>query len=487
MTSLARGRYVLVDRIATGGMGEVWRGRDTMLERDVAIKLLRPDLAGDQVFRARFTTEARNAAALHDAHIVTLFDYGDEPDPSGRHTTYLVMELVAGVSLAELIRGPMKAASAAEVVAQAAEGLAVAHAAGIVHRDVKPANFLVTGGSPATATTASTPGTVKVTDFGIARAKGASSLTDTGAVMGTPHYVAPEVAAGREATPASDLYSLGVVLYECLSGVRPFGGDSPVAIALAHVRDEPQPLPQTVPASLRALVTSALAKDPAQRPPSAAAFARSLRSFEHETQAAPPGAAAGAASTQVLASPPASAPPVRRSRWWPLAAALAALLVIGGVAVALTRGDDTNGGTAGTPSGGSNRASNASGRQGQPGNATRSPSGPPTTTAAPSTTAASTTAASTTAPTTTAPSTTASSSTQAAIDIDPVAYIGMDAKEAEKQLKELGLKVKKQDTEGDGEPDTVADIAPTGAVPANTEVTLFVWKQPKGKTTNEED
>ena len=195
MTELAQGRYVLVDRIAAGGMGEVWRARDTALAREVAVKLLRSEMADDAAFRSRFATEAKNAAALHDPAIATVFDYGDQVDQaSGRHTTYLVMELVDGAPLSDLIKGPMAPSSAAHLAGQIADGLAVAHAAGIVHRDVKPANFIITP-----------DGRVKITDFGIARARGDASITETGAIMGTPHYIAPEVAEGREATPASDI------------------------------------------------------------------------------------------------------------------------------------------------------------------------------------------------------------------------------------------------------------------------------------------
>ena len=254
MTELAGGRYLLGARIAAGGMGEVWRARDTTLQRDVAVKLLRPDIADDEAFRTRFATEARHAAALHDPSIATVFDYGDDVDESGRHTTYLVMELVAGAPLSELLTAPMAPASAAHLISQVADGLSVAHEAGIVHRDVKPANFIVT---PA--------GRVKVTDFGIAHARGAASVTDTGTIMGTPHYVAPEVAEGREATPASDIYSLGVVLYECLAGSRPFTGDTPIALVMAHLRDTPPALPASVPPALAALVMASMDKDPSRR------------------------------------------------------------------------------------------------------------------------------------------------------------------------------------------------------------------------------
>ena len=310
---VAGGRYTLQERIATGGMGEVWRATDTALGRTVAIKVLRENIADDEAFRTRFAAEAQHAASLHDPHIATVFDYGDEIDQStGRHTTYLVMELVDGRPLSELITRPIAPDQAALLVAQAAEGLAVAHAAGIVHRDVKPANFLVTP-----------DGKVKITDFGIARARGAASITDTGTIMGTPHYVAPEVSEGREATPSSDLYSLGVVLYEALSGEKPFEGQTPIAIALAHMRDDPKPLPASIPPQLRSIVESTMARDPDQRPPDAAALAAALRQFAAgaDSQGTAAMAAPPVAATQVMPAAPVAgattttdAPAARRVR-----------------------------------------------------------------------------------------------------------------------------------------------------------------------------
>ncbi|WP_019631607.1 serine/threonine-protein kinase [Actinomadura atramentaria] len=256
-------RYRLLDRLATGGMGEVWRARDDALARDVAVKLPRPAFALDPAAGARFAAEARFAAALRHGAIAQVFDTGEH---DGR--PYLVMELLAGEPLAAVLarRGGLPVAAALDVLAQAADALAAAHAAGIVHRDVKPANLMV-----------GPDGTVKITDFGIARGPAGMSDTQSGVVMGTALYLSPEQASGGRATPASDLYALGVVAYECLTGMPPFDGDTPVAIAYRHVQEEPPELPPHVPAPVRALVAELLAKDPAARPAGAALVARRLR------------------------------------------------------------------------------------------------------------------------------------------------------------------------------------------------------------------
>jgi serine/threonine protein kinase len=200
-------RYRFDSRIATGGMGEVWRATDLVLGREVAVKLLKVEYAGDPTFRSRFETEARNAAALHHPNVASVFDFGElaegEGPGGGAPRPYLVMELVRGEPLSALLRGgqPMPPATAADLLAQAADGLAAAHDLGIVHRDVKPANLLVTPDR-----------VVKITDFGIARATDAVALTRTGQVIGTPQYLSPEQAEGAATTAATDIYSLGVVL-----------------------------------------------------------------------------------------------------------------------------------------------------------------------------------------------------------------------------------------------------------------------------------
>ena len=256
------GRYTLVSRIAAGGMGEVWKATDTVLKREVAVKILRPSVDQEPAFAERFRDEARHTAMLSHPSIATTYDYGEDG-----HTAYLVMELVPGKALSQIIseRAPLSADETSRILSQAAEALAAAHAAGVVHRDVKPGNIIVTP-----------TGAVKLTDFGIARALGDAALTRTGEVIGTPHYLSPEQALGRPATAASDVYALGVVGYEMLAGRRPFDAETPVATALAHVNDVPPPLPMWVPPSLASAIMAALAKEPVERPASARAFAISL-------------------------------------------------------------------------------------------------------------------------------------------------------------------------------------------------------------------
>ncbi len=256
---LAR-RYQLDARIAAGGFGEVWRAVDVILGRPVAIKLLQAGYLQHEETLARFRAEARHTAALSHENIAHVYDYGEPAPP---HPPFLVMELIDGPSLAGVLaRGPVNPVRVMDIVAQAASGLHAAHLAGLVHRDVKPGNVLLSGGD-----------LVKITDFGVAHAAGSSPVTSTGMVIGTPSYLAPERVRGSSATAASDLYSLGVVAYECLAGAPPFAGTG-VEVALAH-RDSPlPPLPASVPAEAAALVFDLTAKDPAARPASAVEVAR---------------------------------------------------------------------------------------------------------------------------------------------------------------------------------------------------------------------
>ncbi len=253
------GRYRLTERIAGGGMGEVWQAEDTVLGRTVAVKLLRREYADDSTFLARFRNEARHTAGLSHPGIAMVYDFGEGTDEEGG-SPYLVMEHVPGEPLSTIVsrEGTLSPERTLDVVGQAALGLQAAHDAGVIHRDVKPGNILVTP-----------DGAVKVTDFGIARATNAVPLTRTGAIMGTAYYISPEQASGRPVTPASDVYSLGIVAYECLTGRRPFDGDTPVSVALAQVSQEPPALPADLPDPVRELVMRMLAKDPAARPASA--------------------------------------------------------------------------------------------------------------------------------------------------------------------------------------------------------------------------
>ena len=248
-------RYTLTARIASGGMGDVWEASDGVLERQVAVKILRPSLDDEEVFALRFRNEALHTANLAHVNVATVFDYGEEDN-----LAYLVMELVPGEPLSDLVKreGALDPSQVRAIMAQAALALGAAHEAGVVHRDVKPANILVMP-----------DGTVKLTDFGIARAVDGSGHTQTGEVLGTPHYLSPEQALGEPATGASDLYALGVVAHELLTGRRPFDKGTPVATALAQVNDPPPPLPAHVPPGLRALIEQCLEKRPADRPASA--------------------------------------------------------------------------------------------------------------------------------------------------------------------------------------------------------------------------
>jgi tRNA A-37 threonylcarbamoyl transferase component Bud32 len=262
-------RYELRALLAAGGMGQVWRAHDQLLGRTVAVKVLRSEYTGDPLFLARFRAEAHHAAALSHPNIAAVFDYGEEPaiDGSGEHLAYLVMELVEGEPLSAVLArsGALTPDRTLDVLRQTAAALAVAHEAGVVHRDVKPGNVLVRW-----------DGTVKITDFGIAWSAGSVPLTQTGQVVGTASYLSPEQAAGSHAGTASDVYALGMVGYECLAGRRAFDGDNSVTIALRHLRDQPDPLPEEIPVGVRTLIEHAMVKDPAQRYPDGAAVVAAI-------------------------------------------------------------------------------------------------------------------------------------------------------------------------------------------------------------------
>jgi eukaryotic-like serine/threonine-protein kinase len=261
-------RYRLEGRVASGGMADVWSAEDDVLQRRVAVKVMRPDPDHEDIFALRFRDEAVHSAALNHTNIATLFDYGEDDG-----LAFLVMELVEGKPLSTIIseRGPMPADQVRSIVGQCALALGVAHEAGVVHRDVKPANILVRE-----------DGLVKLTDFGIARAVDASGHTRAGDLLGTPSYISPEQALGRPATGASDLYALGIVGHEMLRGAKPFDKHTPIATAMSHLHEPPPPLPDDVPEDLAGVIEDLLAKDPQERPPNARAVAIRLGLADHE-------------------------------------------------------------------------------------------------------------------------------------------------------------------------------------------------------------
>jgi serine/threonine protein kinase len=261
--NLVDNRYALLQSLGIGGMGEVYLAHDEVLGRDVALKVLRKQYAGDEAFAERFEREAMRAASLSHPNIVQVYDRGE----TGDGTSYITMEYVSGGTLSEQIekRGPFEASKAVAVAAQIAGALEVAHERGVIHCDIKPHNVLVTSS-----------GDLKVTDFGIARA---ASGSVTNAVFGTAGYISPEQAMGEPVGPASDLYSLGVILYEMLTGELPYTADNPIAVCMKHVTEPlrpPRSLNPTIPAEIDALVMKLLAKDPADRYGSAGALLSDL-------------------------------------------------------------------------------------------------------------------------------------------------------------------------------------------------------------------
>jgi len=308
-------RYRLTRLIAVGGMGEVWAADDIRLARVVACKILRPEFTGDPEFLGRFRTEARITASLNHPGICAVYDYGEVS--GGNHyltgTAYLVMELITGESLSSVLNrlGRLSVGRTLDVLEQTGHALQQAHARALVHRDIKPGNLLITPG-----------GQVKITDFGIAKVAHEAPVTRSGMVMGTAQYISPEQAAGKDASPASDIYSLGVVAYECLAGRLPFYSENTVAIALAHVREMPPPLPEDVPPPVAQLVMTMLAKDPATRFPNGEAIARAASRLRTGGPQPPPpirwptraGSAAVPATRTAYPTPQRTAAPVRPTR-----------------------------------------------------------------------------------------------------------------------------------------------------------------------------
>jgi tRNA A-37 threonylcarbamoyl transferase component Bud32 len=422
---LLGGRYRLDSRIAVGGMGEVWRAEDTVLARPVAIKRLKSEYVDDPEFRERFRAEARHAARLSHPGIASVHDYGEDPDRA-----WLVMELVDGEPLSAILRreGTLSPDRVLDLVAQTASALHAAHTGGVVHRDVKPGNLLVRP-----------DGVLKVTDFGIASAAEATPLTRTGIVLGTAYYLSPEQASGRAATPASDLYSLGVVAYECLAGYRPFPGDSPVAVAMAHLHQTAPPLPESVPPPVRALVERAMAKDPAERPGDAAAFAAEAAELraglvgpaaipalpvEPPPQVRPAGAAEQTSLLRLEPRRPALEPrQLRHRRAVRLAAALLTVLAVGLAARALVGSD-------------------VSGPPAQAAGAVTVPAAPAT------------------------------------VEVDPARYLGRPLAEVEPELAALGLLPRVGYDGGPGTPGTVSAVDPAGALAVGSPVVLHVVPEP---------
>ncbi|MBA2344586.1 MAG: protein kinase, partial [Rubrobacter sp.] len=326
-------RYALSRFLGGGGMGKVYLAHDGDLGRDVALKVLREHYAGDEGFVGRFEREAKNAASLNHPNVVQVYDRGRSEGGS----YYIVMEHVPGGTLKDLIlrEGALDPGEAARLAAQVADALGVAHGAGVIHRDIKPQNVLLTES-----------GDAKVGDFGIARAAEAATISESGLVLGTANYMSPEQAMGDPLGPASDLYSLGIVLYEMLTGELPFEADSAVGVAIKHVTEPPRPPGEVnpkIPKALDALVMRLLAKRPGDRYGSAEDLASDLRRIaEGPVQAS----AAGEAATQRLAAPaafPGSPGGPRRGRFrlWALLALLVALFALLALAgLVLSRGPD---------------------------------------------------------------------------------------------------------------------------------------------------
>ena len=309
MVTLLNGRYELGDMIGSGGMGRVVRAVDTRLGRPVAVKILRVGGGEDDATaRARFKAEATLAGSLHHPGIAQVYDVGED-ESSPEREPFIVMQLIEGTPLSSLLaeRGAIRPDGVAKIVAQVADALDTAHGAGIVHRDLKPSNIVVTPNGQAV-----------LVDFGIAWSAGSEPLTQTGSIIGTAEYFSPEQAAGHPATARSDLYSLGIVAYHCVTGTSPFRRETPVATAMAQMTGDLPPMSDAVPAALRTLIVSLTQKDPDARPSSAAAVA-ALASSETSpatqivapaTSAMPATApSAPATSVQPAAAPPPALPP----------------------------------------------------------------------------------------------------------------------------------------------------------------------------------
>ncbi|MFT2817385.1 serine/threonine-protein kinase [Leifsonia sp. A12D58] len=452
------GRYELKSRIAIGGMGEVWQATDLVIGRTVAIKILKDEYLGDPGFLERFRAEARHAALVNHEGIANVFDYGEEDG-----SAFLVMELVPGEALSTVLEREhvLPTDKVLDIVAQTAAALHAAHAAGLVHRDIKPGNLLITP-----------DGRVKITDFGIARIADQVPLTATGQVMGTVQYLSPEQASGHPASPTTDIYSLGIVAYEALAGRRPFTGESQVAIAMAQINEIAPDLPATVSEPVRNLVFACIAKNPADRPASAAHLARAATALRRgdvaAAAAAVPAVLAGitaTAATQLMPSAgddqatalfPTTTPTTRaeaaaadadakkkkRSPWtWPLIALIALLaLVLVGTLIALFNQPSTPEPTKTTTS------------------------APPTTPQPP-------------APTSAAPTPT-TTPTPERVEVTQSEFIGLSSADARAKLEGMQLVANVQSGNAATTPDDVDKVYavnPTGAVKIGETITVTVY------------
>jgi serine/threonine-protein kinase len=512
----------LTTRIAIGGMGEVWKAKDLILGRIVAIKVLKEEYTGDPGFLQRFRAEARHTALLNHVGIANVFDYGEEEG-----SAYLVMELVPGQPLSSIIEheqvlSPDRTLS---MIAQTARALSVAHAQGLVHRDIKPGNLLITP-----------DGRVKVTDFGIARLADQVPLTQTGQVMGTAQYLAPEQATGQTATGASDIYSLGVIGYECLTGHRPFSGESQIAIALAQVNDAPPPLPDTLPKPVRALLMSMLAKDPKNRPANAIKLSEAAEAIRNgdiqAAHAAVPGMLLYEGATGPITAPvnmhtaPTGVIGTEKS-----STATSALPVLGAAAAGAAAAGAAGAGTEGAPTRAGSTLSRADalaaerswvqeeeqyddepadeperrGRspwtwplialvllvlfalvgilltqagllfppQSPAGTTSSAASSPTSTSASPTPT--------TTSPTPT-PTQTPTQSTPETVNVIPAAYLGKQFTDVRDELNALGLQVDGEPVFNAAPPGTVTEINPTGPVQPGETIKVTYSKGPEQST-----
>jgi eukaryotic-like serine/threonine-protein kinase len=437
-TSL-QSRYRVDHRIAAGGMGAVYEALDQHLDRLVAVKILKDELAHDPRFVERFRREARSAAALSHPNIANVYDYGED---GGSY--FIVMELARGEDLARLLQGaaPLSPERATHIAAQVCAALAHAHSAGIVHRDIKPANVIVGPGDR-----------VKVTDFGIARAAGDLTLTATGSILGTARYLSPEQASGGVIGPPCDVYATGIVLYEMLTGTVPFTGESAVAVAMRHVSDPvppPSRLNPDVPPRLDAVVAKATAKDPRDRYADAAAMGVALGDTTGPSRMATAAAAPSPTlvDTPVDERPDGSVWPIPGDRWdarrvgRAVLIAFAVLLLLAGGALAWRLASEDE------PNQGGGEASSGNGGGGEP----EQEASPPE-----------------------------EEDTEPSSFTISESIIGSNVKDTERVLRENGFTVERIDVESEEEKDTIVDVDPdvgTSVTPGIDTITLYVSTGP---------